>query len=237
MRQFHRFLAALGLLLASGASTGCQDVRAFVTGDPFRAAPVDVPRVEVEVFVEFSDEFFGPIEDRAAARELRECLEQSVLDHADLGLRFYPLADRDYRSGEVHPDRLLVVRFDTLTIGTEHEMVEDGEAEPWIETSLTDVRCEVFASIGKRRPDAPTLIIGRGPGDGSVRADEAELDDEASFALQLEPGESERMYVLRDDVVAASEEALVEALRELIVPVDRELMAERRAAQQNEQKK
>ena len=116
--------AFLALSLGLGTAA-CQDMHAFMTGDPFYKASKESPRVEVEVVVDIEGSLYDGLVDVENERELNEAISYVVLSLADVGLRFYPILSQDYGKKDTHPQHRMVVQVQELVIDTEHELVED----------------------------------------------------------------------------------------------------------------
>jgi hypothetical protein len=213
---------ALAALAAALSATACQDMNAFVTGEKFSRAPQGSPRVEVELVVETQDSFYDEIEGEG---KLDEAITQQVLSMADLGMRFYPVLSSEYGSDDVRPPYVMVVQVLTLDVNADHKLIEEKGQEPRISSSVESLDCAATASVKKRRADGPPLIVGDGEGKGHVyvRSDAKALESQVTFPVKRTSEEHEALQVTEKDVMAVVEEAVVDALRTVLKPVDRDL--------------
>lgn len=220
-------LAFVALSLAFGA-TSCQDMHAFVTGDQFFKAPKGAPRVEVELVVEVDDACYAQLAEDADREALNAAIADTVLSYADVGMRFFPILTDTYESRDARPERMMTVRVEKIGINTEHErMEEEGEA-PWVESSVKSLDSMATASLEKRRKGAPSLVVGRGMGKSHVRAksDDEFADGKPTYHVKREADDHEELWVTNEDVQDAVGKAVINALREIVEPADRDLAAE-----------
>lgn len=217
-------LAFVALSLALG-TTGCQDMHAFVTGDQFFKAPKDAPRVEIELVVEVDDAFYAAFEDAGEAEDLNGVIADRVLSLADVGMRFFPILSDTYESRDARPQRVMHVRIVKLTVNTAHERIEEEDEDPRYESSITSLDATATASVEKRRKGAPSLVVGSGEGHGHVRARSSDESTAAhpAYVVKRESDEHEELRVTQDDVIDAVDKAVIDALREIVEPIDRDL--------------
>lgn len=218
---------AFTALAAAVSSAGCQDVHTFVTGERFLAPPEESPRVEIELVVEVPDSFFDALQGEDE-KELALAISERVLGLADVGMRFYPVPTDEYGRGDAHPPYRLSVSFEDLIVDIDHEMIEEEDQAPRIESSVRDLGCSATAVVEKRRDDAPALVVGTGRGIGKVRvhAPDPEAAPSPTYDVTRASRDDELLTVSREDVLLAVEKAALAALREIVKPVDRELSQE-----------
>lgn len=211
------------LVLGTGlGATSCQNMHSLVTGEAFYKAPKELVRVEVEVQVQYNNNAFSSFKEIDDPARLRASIAQRVLALGDLGMRFYPILSEDYAEGDARPPHLMVIRVQGFDVNAEHDVVEvEGSTEPQITTTLESVDCDLKATIQRRRADAPPLVIGTEEGHGRVRIDPE--GEGRRYAVANEETE-ERLEVRRREILDATEKALINALRGLVEPVDRELL-------------
>lgn len=211
---------ALAVAALTIGAAGCQDMRTFMTGEPFEKAPEHSERVEVELFVRLDEAVFADLDGDAVRTELELATHDTVLDLADVGLRFYAIPTDDYGDADAHPEHVLRVEIESLTVHTEQELVEQEGQEPWMRTFVDHVSCTASAAVEKRRPDGPPLVVGRARGVGRTGVDD-EPHGPTAFAVVHE-SEAE-LTVSKHALLETIEEAVIVALREVVEPVDREL--------------
>ena len=220
--------ARQGVLLASLAGVlglaSCQNVNAFVTGEKFYRAPEGSARVEVELVIEIQDGFYSDLDDEDAKAQLDAEITELVTSLADVGTRFYPIPTQEYGPDDVRPAWVMHVSVDSLELEAEHELIEKEGEESRIESSVTRMDCVARASVEKRRDNAPPLRVGSGEGHGRVHVVEPLEEDpqQSYYRVKRTLDKHEAMKVQHDDVMAAVEETVVEALRQIIKPVDRD---------------
>ncbi len=189
-----------------------------------RSAPEGSPRVEVEVVLAVGGEFFAPLEDDVDHDEILDLIHDTAIDHADVGLRFYPVRSSDYGKDDARPPYLMVLLIQDLDVEMDHRLVEAEDAEPWIETGVRAVKCTAYAEVNKRRTNGPPLVVGSAQKTGDARmpgADEP-IAVEASFPLRYVPQCGDKLRIPREVLIDAVDEALVGALAGLQKPIDRE---------------
>jgi hypothetical protein len=220
---------ALTALCTLPALAGCQDMRAFVTGETFVNASADSERIEIELVVEFHDGFFDSFADKEEVQELRRDVKDLVIDLADVGLRFYPIELDKYGSQDVRPAHVMYVTVEELTFDTRHEWVErDGGRT--MKSTLEGTGCRVSASVQQRRDGAPSLVVVRSEGTGDTHADNSPGGlQRRSYRVKRESPDHERLRVAKPEVLNAVEEAVIDALRDIVKPVDRHLATQRAA--------
>ncbi len=212
------------VVAAALGSTACQDLSTFVTGEKFLRAPEESPRVEVEVEVVVEDSFYDLLEPIGDREELEAAMAQVVLSLADVGMRFYPILSEDYGNDSARPPHLMVVRIQEMGLEIDHETVEQEGHAPRIVMAVEGVACTASAAVQKRRQGAPPLVIGIGNGQGRVRTTQASalIGGQAAYGVKHESPDQQSLLVHRQDLLAAIEKSVVDALREIMPSVDRE---------------
>lgn len=186
-----------------------------------RSAPEGSPRTEIEVFVDVADDFLSPLAEEVERGDVERIADDAVLAVADMGLRFYPVLSEHYASDHTHPDYTMRVELMDLEVLLDHDLIEEEDEDPYIETSVKEVVCVAVATIERRRPGGPALVVGRSRADAEVRASDIE-GPMAVFALRRKAEDGSTLYVTRQDVVDAVERAVERALVRLQKPIDRE---------------
>jgi hypothetical protein len=241
MNRIQTIVSATGLFLLASATSSCQDMNTFFTGEKFSRAPEGSPRVEAELTVRVDDAFMEAFASVEQAVELGGATSELVLDLADVGTRFYPVPSEEYESQESRPRYFMLVEIDGLEFDFDTETVstpataEDGESdsdteseevvrEPVTRVVLRSVTCSASASLKKRRKDAPSLVVGHSRAEGVVRVP-VEIDmAEETYTVRSEDGQS--VAVRRADILAAVDRAVVASLRDMVRAVDREFAFE-----------
>lgn len=215
---------ALTALAASLGLASCQNMNAFVTGEQFYRAPEGSPRVEIELVVAVQDEFYAHIDDEDARQTLEGEIAELVLSHADVGLRFYPIASESYAANDPRPAYVMFVDVRELEVDADHDLIEEEGRASYVDSTLRGLDCLVLASVEKRRESGPPLRVGKGEGRGHVYVGAPPQDgpEQASYRIKRWSPEHQIMDVLHSDVLAVVDEAVVDALREVIRPIDRD---------------
>jgi len=206
----HPLTRALLVSLPLAALTpACQGIRPV-------AEPVE--RQELEVVVRIDPEVRSFLSEADAVRFERIAAER-VLARADCGLRFYPVAASEYEKDDARPELLLTVELGDLRVRLAESKPKDGEpVEPVRRVDRLD--CLAEATLQRRRPQGPPLLVAstRGSGDVVVREASVRLGANPPLALAGEAGAAVEEATLTD----AIDRAVVAALRGLLEPVDRE---------------
>jgi hypothetical protein len=216
-------VAGLSTLLA--LASACQDLSSVVTGEKFRTAPEGSPRVEVEVELVVHDSFYESLED--VDRDALEAqMEEMTLSFANLGLRFYPVPADAYGMGDDRPERQMRVEVSDLEVMVDEDTVEQEGQPLRIVARIEGVTCLVKARVEKRR-DGPSLVVGSSQAEGNVRRGPRSEDapEVPTLAVRKEASGLEGLRVEEQYLLDAFEEGVVDALRELVKAVDRDLSA------------
>lgn len=222
MTSVRTFTIALGFLTLAGLSA-CQDMNTFLTGEKFSRAPQGSPRVEAELTVAVDDSFAAAFASVGQAVELSDATSELVLSLADMGTRFYAVPAGDYASTDVRPRYAMQIEIEDLEFEFDSETTEEESGESTVRFFVTNVRCSANASVAKRRKHAPLLVVGRGSGAGirRIRPGVIEAGDE-TYEVRRRSQDGQVVLVNRKHVLDAAENAVVDAMREVIRAVDRE---------------
>lgn len=198
-------------------------------------APEGSPRIEVEVAPTMEERFLEPlaIED---LDELQAEFDELVLEQADVGMRFYPLGSDAYENDNQRPSYLLTVTASNLDVEYKYKDKKVGEGEePRVETLLSALRCDVVATLERRRQGRPALPVGRSKQSvhWRVKAPEEGVDTYplSRPGVEGEDGERPILEVARADVMLGVDRAVRAALKDLVRPIDREFELSQRSAQ------
>jgi hypothetical protein len=203
-------------VLALLATTSCE----AVTG----VAPADTPRVEAELVVNIETDFLAALVDVGPDSDLVGELHEAVRAQADLGLRFYATPTESYGEDDVRPAYLMTVTIDSLEVVLEHDMIEEEDQEPRIETTVDDLVCQVSAKLERRRENAPSLLIAAATESRQINAEKN--SDDLAAEPGYAPSADSSLKVLHRDVVRAADSAVDKALKAMRTPIDREFKPE-----------
>jgi len=195
----------------------------LMTGDPFYAAPEASVRTEIELLVDIDESVFEGLEGIGDEGALRAEIAKVVLDLADVGLRFYPVLANEYGQKDIRPERMMVVQVQGLSINVENKLIEEKDQAPRIESSVKSLTCSVDASVKKRRAQGPSLSIGDSEGVGNLRVKDSSETAAVTYQVKHDSADEQPLEISRQDVLDAVEKAVVDALRELVKPIDRDL--------------
>ena len=185
-------------------------------------APEGSPRIEVELALEIDEPFVEPLqlEDKKA---LAASFDQTVLDRADVGLRFYPVLSELYESDDQRPPYLLTVVARDLEVEYEFKTKKGAEGEePEVITELSSLRCNVTATLERRRQGRPPLPVARSKQEIHWNVNDPEAGVDTYPLKPIEEGD-EALAVAQDDVTLGLERAVNAALKGLVESIDREL--------------
>lgn len=210
--------------LATLTAPGCQDLNTMITGEKFTSPAEGSPRVEVELDIDMQDTYGGVLVGADQVVELNDATSELVLSIADVSLRFYPILSEQYGSDEARPPHRMIVEIHELAVNLDQEMIEEEGEEPLIQSFVKSVECVASAKVERRRADGPPLVIGRGKGKGHtrVRNDPERLDAHTSYSVKRPSESGEDLRVTQEEMLATVEEAVVDALREVMKAVDRD---------------
>jgi len=194
-------------------------------------APEGAPRVEVELALEIEDRFVEPlaVEDKQV---IAATFHEAVLDDADVGMRFYPVLSELYEDDSQRPPYLLKVVARDLEVQYDFKTEKGAEGEePRVVTELAGLRCNVTATLERRRQGRPALPVARGQKEVQWSVDDPDAGVDTFPLKPIAEGEG-GLSVAQDDVMEGVDRAVTAALRQLVHSVDRELaLSEKRAAQ------
>ena len=147
-----------------------------------------------------------------------------ALSLADVGMRFYPVPSDEYGSNDARPPYMMTLRIQDLAVNIDHDLIEEEGQEPWIESSVKSMDCTVTATIERRRKGAPSLVVGHTKDTGRVRVnyDPEDFVGQTTYVVTWESDDPQELLIIKQDVLDAVEEALVDSLRDLVKAVDRE---------------
>ncbi|MEM7306659.1 MAG: hypothetical protein AAF682_08315 [Planctomycetota bacterium] len=202
---FLALTALFGLVLASCSSNS--------------AAPEGSPRVEVELRVEVDEAVFSPFDPSVDREAILELIDGAVQPLADVGLRFYPVPAEVYTEGDERPEYALTVRVEKFEVTLDHELIEEENKDPWIQTEIEQAECTVLATFEKRRNNAPPLQVGTEAAMGES-GENRELEGE--FLLEYVTQTGGRLNLSREAFASAVDQAVARVLAKLQKPIDRE---------------
>jgi hypothetical protein len=191
----------LPLLLA-----GCQGIA---------KAPAGMPRTELEVEIAIEPAFANRLLNADA--NLQQAIEEAVLAEADVGLRFYPVAARNYSDGQNRPAYRMTIRV--------HELVVDvrppSSGSP---ARLQRLATTMSVAVEKRRVNAPMLVIAqsRNTGDGPTSPADKNVIE---AAYQVSGVDVEGSMIERRMIVGAVQTAFRDSCRAMLPAIDREFAA------------
>ncbi|MGE3172464.1 MAG: hypothetical protein AB7O97_07530 [Planctomycetota bacterium] len=175
-------------------------------------APKDAPRVEVEVAVVVEDGFSAALADADAA--LTAALSSALIEEADIGLRFYPVAAADYADGQRRPDYRLQVTLRGLEVDVTSGSDEQASAAERVTAALG-------VALQRQRADAPALLVASASQSANRREQPARTDGpvEASYRVA---GSAQPVSVSQDAIVTAVRAAFRRAAADMVRAIDRE---------------
>ena len=218
--------------LAPLICTGCKNIP---------QAKGDLPRVEVEVAVTMDDTFTDSLQSVDAT--FKKAIVSEVLAKSDVGLRFYPVLSEQYADDHAHPPYLMIIDLRNLHITVSEETKKIGEgdaATTQIHRWVSRVEMTATTDLYKRRDNAPPLTVASHKGTATVtvqrlRAGQTvaggavvnESGAGATGAVAAEASGSHdgepAVMVARSRIIDAVDLAFEDALRRMIVAIDRDL--------------
>ncbi|MEX1023691.1 MAG: hypothetical protein WD226_01320 [Planctomycetota bacterium] len=188
------------------------------------SAPEQSPRVETELDLSMD----GSLENALVLEsrgDLAFLLEDAILPHADLGLRLYVVPAANYGSEHERPRYALRISIEEFDAFVYQDLVKGkGEQPDRLVDRIDTLTCRVQARIERRRPSGPPLEVGRAFGNAVLRpkANATPAVGARPLTLRYATEDGAELKVQRADVTAVVQNALIQALRGLEEPVDRE---------------
>lgn len=209
------FLCSVALALCA-----CQDLP---------RARGDLPRVEAEVAVSVGSSFGERLEGVDAA--FAQAVADATLKHADVGLRFYPVLSASYGSGHARPTYLLTVELNEFDVTTSEITTVIDKDKTETQTWASRARCEVTATLQKRRDTGPPLLVGEARAKSSQSLTRPMAEHPIEGGLQVKGKETAAgahgpagpVMVDRDTLLRIIDGAVRQALAGLVPAIDREL--------------
>ena len=183
-------------------------------------APAGLPRVELEVTVNVREGYSGKL--MVAGPELTRAVADVVLARSDLGLRFYPVLSTQYGPKDPRPEYQLTVDVLDLALHIDHRTTRVEGSEPQITPVITQLDSSIAATLMRRRPVGPPLVVGRAEGKGLTSVETSSAPGTKETYAVTRDGKQPR-NVGRDVVLQVTDRGVTQALTALVGPVDREL--------------
>ena len=181
-------------------------------------APAGTPRVELELSVALDGSYTSKLQGLGAG--FTDAVAELVAEHADIGLRFYPIPSSSYSGDDVRPDYVLRVELRDFTVDVDHHTVTHDDKDPTVEVFAKRVGCSVSSTLVRRRDNGPELTVGSTSRTGSAATAKSEEVTEGTTYNVVREGEP--ISVREADLFKSIEQAVQRSFAELIVPISRE---------------